>query len=273
MPELPDLHVISQNLNKRFKGKSITEFQIHNPKKLNAAKEDYQHKIQDKEIESIYREGKEILIMLSDKNYFTLHLMLKGQIKLIDNNTEGQLSLLDTPNEDKIKHKIVKIVFEDNQAFALTDFMGQARATLNPEIPQVPDAMSNGYTPEYLYKKAQENKKSNIKNLLKNQEVVRGIGNAYVDEILWETRIAPKSIASKIPEDKFKEIVKHSTLVLQNAINEIIKADSELISGELRHFLKIHTSKKKQSPTGFEILFVKLNGKKTYYTEEQELFQ
>ena len=273
MPELPDLQVIGGNLNKKFKNKRIKEFEIHNHKKLNASKEEYEQRIQGKVVDSIYREGKELLILLKDNNYFTLHLMLKGQLKFLENESTGQLSLLETSQKDEIKHKIVKIVFEDDNALVLTDFMGQAKATLNPEIPKVPDALSEDFDGEYLYKKSQENKKSNVKNFLKNQEIVRGIGNAYVDEILWEARIAPQSIVSKTPKDKIDDIVKHSKMVLENAIEEIKKAEPELISGELRHFLKIHTSKRKYSPTGFEIKFIKMNSKKTYFTDEQELYE
>jgi len=273
MPELPDLQVISGNLNKRFKGKSIKEFQIHNPKKINAEIKEYKEAIESKTIESIGREGKEIIIKLSDSNYFTLHLMLKGQLKLSENIPNGELFSLDSKVKDQIKHKIVKIIFDDDQSLALTDFMGQAKATLNPDIPDVPDAMSEKFTADYLYQIAQKSKKANIKKVLKNQDIVRGIGNAYVDEILWEARIAPQSIASKIPEDKFVLIIEKSKMVLENAINEIRKAEPELVSGELRHFLKIHTSKKKESPTGHAILFVKMNSKKTYYTNEQELFE
>jgi formamidopyrimidine-DNA glycosylase len=53
---------------------------------------------------------------------------------------------------------------------------------------------------------------------------------------------------------------------------EILKSHPDIISGEVRDFLKIHNAKKKESPKGAPIQFKLVNSRKTYYTEEQELF-
>ena len=105
-----------------------------------------------------------------------------------------------------------------------------------------------------------------------DQHIIRGIGNAYADEILWAARISPLSASSKIPADKIKKLLSSIKSVLKNAEKQILKAEPDKISGELRDFLKVHNSKKKKSPTGGEILIITLNSRKTYYTDEQEEF-
>lgn len=58
---------------------------------------------------------------------------------------------------------------------------------------------------------------------------------------------------------------------MKNAEEQIIKSNPDIIAGEIRDFMLIHNAKKKLSPTGKEIL-IKEAGRKTYYTEEQELY-
>ncbi|MGY0041548.1 hypothetical protein [Pedobacter sp. NJ-S-72] len=105
-----------------------------------------------------------------------------------------------------------------------------------------------------------------------DQHIIRGIGNAYADEILWEAGISPFSSANKIPEEKLKDLAKAVRHVLKNAIEQISKTHPAIISGEVRDFLKIHSSKKTHSPSGVPIIIVKTGARKTYYTEEQEIY-
>ena len=115
-------------------------------------------------------------------------------------------------------------------------------------------------------------KRTNIKTFLLDQKNIRGIGNAYADEILWEAGISPFSVCNKIPDAKIKELTKTIKSVLEDAIKQIKKTHPDIISGEVRDFLKIHNSKKEESPTGGKILNTTINSRITY-TEEQELFE
>ena len=116
-------------------------------------------------------------------------------------------------------------------------------------------------------------KRTNIKTFLLDQKNIRGIGNAYADEILWEAGISPFSDCNKIPDAKIKELTKTIKSVLEDAIKQIKKTHPDIISGEVRDFLKIHNSKKEESPTGGKILNTTINSRITYYSEEQELFE
>ena len=41
-----------------------------------------------------------------------------------------------------------------------------------------------------------------------DQDIIRGIGNTYSDEILWQTKISPFSKANAVPDEKIKELAK-----------------------------------------------------------------
>ena len=106
-----------------------------------------------------------------------------------------------------------------------------------------------------------------------DQHVIRGIGNAYADEILWDAGISPFSAGNKIPPEKIKTLVKSIKKVLKDAEKKIKKTHPNLISGEIRDFLVLHHSKLKKSPTGAIIETGEINKRKTYYTNEQVLYK
>ncbi len=86
-------------------------------------------------------------------------------------------------------------------------------------------------------------KKTVIKTILLDQHIIRGIGNAYADEILWEAGISPFSVANKIPADKIKDLAAAIKKVLKDGEHQIKKEKPDIISGEVRDFLKIHNSR------------------------------
>jgi formamidopyrimidine-DNA glycosylase len=132
--------------------------------------------------------------------------------------------------------------------------------------------MSEDLTAAYLEEKLAATR-TTVKKVLLDQHIIRGIGNAYADEILWHARLSPFSISNKIPVAKIKKLARTIYSVLSDAIEKIQKKNPDIISGEIRDFMEIHNPKLEKSPTGVEILQQTIGGRKTYYTDEQELFE
>lgn len=259
MPELPDLQAFSHTLNKKIKGKKLREVKLLNKGKLNVSVQKLKKSIEGSRLSSVYREGKELHFAFSNGNILGLHLMLHGRLFLfIDRNEE--------------KHTILELIFNDNSGLALTDYQKQARPTLNPEEASAPDALSKEMNAAYL-KEQLSKKKTNIKKFLMDQDIIRGIGNAYADEILWKAGISPLSVCNKIPPGKISLLARSIKSVLKQAEKKILKAEPGIISGEVRDFLAIHNAKKKKSPTGKPIRHQMINSRITYFTGEQKLYR
>lgn len=111
-----------------------------------------------------------------------------------------------------------------------------------------------------------------MKAFLIDQSILRGIGNAYVDEILWHARIAPKSVVGKIPDHVIEDLLISIKSVLTEAIDEIKKRKPETISEEVRDFLRVHNPDRSESPTGHRIMTEQVASRITYFTEEQVLY-
>jgi formamidopyrimidine-DNA glycosylase len=258
MPELPDLEVFSRNLSKQLKGKQVKEILVNNSKKVNVSAEELQHAVNGRKIERIYRTGKELYFEFEHNTILSMHMMLNGELHL-------------SKEEETPKYAIIQLLFKGGTSLTLTDFRGLAHATLNPEADDTPDALSKEVDVQFL-EKILANKKAAIKNILLDQHVIRGIGNAYADEILWEAGISPFSSANKIPVSKLKSLSKALRHVLENAVKQINSSSPGLISGEVRDFLRIHHPKKTHSPSGVPIQVKKTGARKTYFTDEQETY-
>lgn len=257
MPELPDLQVFARNLKKELDGKTVKEADVHVARKLNINAAGFMQKMKGQTVKDIKRVGKELHIDFKSGDILGLHLMLHGQLFLAD-------------KDEKQKHGIITIVFDDGRALTMADYQGAATPTFNPEERNTPDALEVTYT--YLKEKMNATRTA-VKTLLLDQKVIRGIGNAYADEILWDARISPFSLSNKVPDDKIKALAKSIKSVLHDAEKQILKKDPHIISGEVRDFLLIHNSRKKESPTGHTIHQKTASSRKTYYTDEQEEYK
>ena len=239
MPELPDLQIFSKNLKKKVSNKKIVSAEVFNKSKLNVDASVVKSKLLETKIVDIVREGKELYFQLENNDVFSVHLMLNGKFDICDSH--------EVPN---IKYKILSISFEDEQALVVADFQGLCKVTFNPTMTDVPDALGETFTFEYLLNAVNNNRRKNIKAFLINQDIIKGIGNAYADEILWKANISPESTVGKIPEENLKELFDAISYILKDAIVNIEKISPDIISGEERSFLKVHNSKKKQTDEG-----------------------
>ncbi|MBE9584323.1 Fpg/Nei family DNA glycosylase [Mucilaginibacter sp. JRF] len=257
MPELPDLQAFSHNINKKFKGKTVKDVVVHTGK-LNVSADELNHTLQHQKIDEVYRDGKELHIRFDKGDVLGLHLMLHGKLFLFEEKNTN-------------KYPIIEINFTDDSGLTLTDFQKMATPTLNPEKKEAPDALDKTADLEF-YKEVLGRSRSAVKTILLDQKVIRGIGNAYADEILWHARISPFSASNKIPADKVKVLAKTVRDVLTDAEKQILKSNPDIINGEVRDFMLIHNARKTHSPDGAEIR-IKDGSRKTYYTDEQELYK
>jgi formamidopyrimidine-DNA glycosylase len=257
MPELPDLQVFSRNLERKLSGKKVVRVTVSSSRIKGKAA--LQSTLNHQSIESVYREGKELRFRFGNGALLGMHLMLHGKLEITEGNRQPP-------------HTVLALGFEDHSGLALTDYQGLAQATLNPPEPQAPDALSKALTADYLKEKLSGTRAA-VKNFLMDQRIIRGIGNAYADEILWDARISPFSACNKIPGPAVEKLASSIRRVLTEAEKQIRKEYPDIIGGEVRDFLRIHNPKAGESPTGAPILKETRGTGKTYYTEEQKLYK
>jgi len=257
MAELPDLTVFALTLNRKFKGKRLKKLEIFIAKKLNVTSLELQKRLENQVLEKVDRVGKTLQFRFGKSEVLGLHLMLRGELKEV--SKDQQLP----PNA------ILSFHFTGGIGLAVTDSLKQATATLKPAENIVPDALDIKES-DFIALLSKKSKK--IKTLLMDQKLIGGIGNSYADEILWDARISPLSIANKIPNQAAKKLYKSISDVLEIAISAMKKENKGELRGELRDFMNIHGANIKKSPTGKRIQSEKINGRTAYFTEEQNFY-
>jgi len=259
MPELPDLEVFKDNIFKRLTSKRLAELKVFSSKII-TPQSMLTGELEGRELQNIRRHGKELLFDFADGRIIAVHLMLNGKISITNNTT------------DNIWQKVLALTFENETIiFHDTGNIGTV-IKYKPFLGKTPDALGSDFTLDYFSNIVRKNSFTNIKAFLIDQKIVKGIGNAYADEILWAARISPKSITGKLPDNVITELYNAIGNVLRGAIVSIKSIAPDIISGEERSFLKVHTRFKKVTETGFPIMVETIASKKTYFTQEQVVY-
>ena len=262
MPELPDLEVFKENIFKRLTSKKLTKVIVFS-QKITTPQVVLEEELLGRELQSIIRHGKELWFDFADRRVISAHLMLNGNISIRENSSAKNI----------INNKVFALMFENESVvFHDTGSIGTV-IKYKPFVGKAPDALGSDFTLEYFLTTARKNSLANIKAFLIDQKIIRGIGNAYADEILWHAKISPKSIAGQIPEKMLLDLHQAIGIVLQNAITSIKAISPDITSGEERSFLNVHNKLKKKTDAGFPILVEMVAGKKTYFTDEQVIYK
>jgi formamidopyrimidine-DNA glycosylase len=79
-----------------------------------------------------------------------------------------------------------------------------------------------------------------LKNVLTDQTVLAGIGNAYSDEILHTAKLSPFATAGKLDDFSLDKLHDAITTVLTDAIARTVGAGAARLKGEKRSGLRVH---------------------------------
>jgi formamidopyrimidine-DNA glycosylase len=79
-----------------------------------------------------------------------------------------------------------------------------------------------------------------IKNLITDQSVVAGIGNAYSDEILHTAKLSPYAVAGRLKPEQVDDLHAAMTSVLRDAVARSVGQAAATLKGEKRSGLRVH---------------------------------
>jgi len=239
MPELPELEVISEFLNKEIIGKKIEDINIIKSICIRTGKNEFITDLKNQKFKKIERMGKTLIFTL-DTSVLLINLMLTGRLQYLKKKV-------------KLEKKIhFYIEFDDGSQLRYFDRKKMGKVYhFNGKLPQkyhkdAPDIMK--ISENEFVTSIKKYARSSIKDVLTNQKFVQGIGNAYSDEILYEAKILPLRKVKELTEQELLSIYKNSAFVLNEAI-EIIKSNfNGVIEEQNRVFMKVHGKKEENCP-------------------------
>ena len=228
MPELPEVEVVRQSLDKKIKHKKIKKVIVRNRNLRFKIPSNLEIVLSGKKIIKIDRFSKYLIFNLPNNIYCLFHLGMSGTIHLVEKGKKNKITNTSFYNSITLpkKHNHLEIFFEDIrliyndprrfgffQIIKGKESFDKRLNNLGPE-PFDPDFNEN-YLTQFF-----NNKKKNIKNFLLDQNFVSGIGNIYASEILFHCKINPFKEASLLKKKECKDIVFFSKKVLLEAIKK-----------------------------------------------------
>lgn len=262
MPELPDLEILKDILNKRVLGREISSVRALRPGILKTTEPPLET-LEGQAITKIRRRGKLLIFTLRPNLHLVSHLMMAGRFVLCRSHTHPTkatgLVITFSDGEDlrliengPVKLAMVHVVEDPCQV------EGIATAGLEP--------LSPGFSIEALTRMT-EGRRRQVKKLLTDQKMIAGIGTAYADEILFAAKISPIRYVNTLARDELTRLHAAIREVLQNAIEQIgLKAGDSLFTDEIRDFLRVHRHAGEPCPIcGNKIAEIRYAKKRTYY--------
>ena len=233
MPELPEVQTVVNSLAK-LKDKKILSFESFHPKiTYNLDHDSFVDNIVGKNVISIGRKGKYILIPLNI-GLIVCHLRMTGQLFLSNK----------LPNDKKHMRAFFKLnkgylIYNDIRKFGGFYFFSKMKY-FNYKVGV--DPYEKKFTLDWL-KKGLSSKSRIIKYLLLDQKFICGLGNIYVDEILWLTKIHPEKKSDKVKNTS--QLFKNIILVLDKSIKHhgttiINFTFDNMKTGDFRNELKVY---------------------------------
>jgi formamidopyrimidine-DNA glycosylase len=239
MPELPELEVVREVLQRRVVGQSITGVQVLPPGGPIVVRDltnrGFAAAITGETVSSVNRRGK-FLILGFQESQPPLFLAINPKLT-------GRLQLASATDKRRSKTLVILLLGNSSQLRYIDQKqMGQLYLTANLEI--VPDYAGLG--PDALEISLEDFRArlrpfgGEIKGVLTRGEFVAGIGNAYADEILWTARLHPFRKRTQLTTEEVERLYAGMRSTLLDAIEKVRLEMQENIDQEPREFMAVH---------------------------------
>jgi formamidopyrimidine-DNA glycosylase len=267
LPELPELELVVETLARHAAARTVQAV-ILNPKRAFVIRhplEEFVRELTGRTIGSIKRRGKFVLFDFGDDGpQLVINPMLGGRFALASRAAP------------EIPDTCFTLQFDRALDFRFIDSTMGARIYLTDtplgDVPSYaelgPDALDPALTLDVFLARLKRHR-GEIKNVLRNQAFVAGIGNAYSDEILFAARIRPLRRVTTLSDEERRALYEAMRSVLSAAVATIKRQYAEKkhpLHKQDRSFMKIHSRNKAVCPRcGHRVSSVHAGGDGTYY--------
>lgn len=214
MPELPDITVYIEALERRIFGQQVEKIRVRSPflvRTFDPSISEAEGKI----VRQIRRLGKRIVFGFDDELWIVLHLMIAGRLHWKDRGAKfpGKIGLaaFDFPNgtllltEAGTKHRASLHVVRGEDSLRAHDPGGLDLFASTPQ----------------QFSTALRRENHTVKRCLTDPQLFDGIGNAYSDEILHRARMSPFVLSRNISDEDGERLLLAARKVMTEWINRL----------------------------------------------------
>ncbi len=242
MPELPEVETVMRGLQARLEGRRIVRARVNRPDLRWPFPKGLVERLSGATVLGFRRRAKYILMRLSDGDSVLIHLGMSGRMNLT----------LGIPNaETAHEHFVIevddgwRVGFVDPRRFGSVDLVATSEEDAHRLLTGMgPEPLDDAFSAALL-SAALKGKRTPIKAALLDQRLVAGLGNIYVCEALFRSRISPSRPAHTVPGARAARLVTAIKATLTEAIKaggsslrDYVQPDGEL--GYFQHAWKVY---------------------------------
>ena len=228
MPELPEVEIVKRSLFKMINKAKIINVEINNKNLRYKIPNTFSKQLEDAKILKISRRSK-YLIFYFKKKLLLVHLGMSGKLVLLRDSDSTMFKTsfyFDLNLNKKHNHIYFKLnnglilIYNDVRRFGffkLYNHKNINKITFLKKLGLEP--FSKKFNIKY-FKNFIQNKKKSIKNLLMDQTFLSGLGNIYVNEILFMSKINPSRACKDLSKKEIKSLILNIKKILKLSISK-----------------------------------------------------
>ena len=258
MPELPEIEIVKRSLFKMINEAKIIDVKINNKNLRYKIPHTFFTDLRNEQILKISRRSK-YLIFNFKKKLLLIHLGMTGKLLLLKSKSNTILKTsfyYDTNILQKHNHIYfflnngIILIYNDVRRFGFFKIYKNTKLDEIKFISKLgPEPLSKNFNVKY-FNNYIKNKKKNVKNLLMDQRFVSGLGNIYVNEALFMSKVYPLKSCKKLNREEIKKLISNVKKILKFSI---IKGGSSIRdfkntlgkSGSFQHFFHVYGQENK----------------------------
>ena len=229
MPELPEVEVVKRSLTNKIQKLVVERITVKDEKLRYRINKNKLKILLGLKIIKILRRSKFLLFIFEKNTVMLVHLGMTGKFFFIN---EKAIKLktsfyynIDESKDNKHNRLIFslskkqKLIYNDVRKFGFIKILDKRQLKYNLHLKNLgPEPLSNSFDFKY-FKNYLINRNRTIKDILMDQKFVSGLGNIYVNEVLFLSKVKPTKKTYLIKNKEIHKIIKNTKKTLKKAIS------------------------------------------------------
>lgn len=227
MPELPEVEVVRAGLAPATTGSLITGVSVFDERALTrhaAGAADFVGRLEGRRFTDAARRGKFLWLPLdADDSALIAHLGMSGQMLLRRPDAAAERHERIRIHLEHPQHGELAVVFADQRTFgslAVDRLVSDGPSSVPTQVVHIARDPLDPFFDDARFRQTLRSRRSAIKRVLLDQQVISGVGNIYADESLWAARIHPETSASSLSTPAVSRLLAEVRSVLAKALAE-----------------------------------------------------
>lgn len=246
MPELPEVETVRCGLAPILEGNQIKQLRLNRPNLRFAFPVDFAKRVQGAKIEKLSRRAKYLLLQLDTGETVLSHLGMSGSFLAL--HPDQRAPAARNSKHDHVVFEMTdgaKVIYNDPRRFGFMDLFATSQLEQSKYLQHLgPEPVGNQMSPLQVTQ-ALAKRRGPIKSALLDQKVIAGLGNIYVCEALYRSKIHPAARSCDLDQQQISILVGHIREVIRQAItaggsslNDFTNPDGDL--GYFQHQFDVY---------------------------------